>query len=111
MFLEADGSEPSDEQKRLTFIQMLPGDIATYVSMHMELEEYRTFTSLKRFALKYVKVVQNLKRKPAPTHALYDRVMEQQSRAYDQDEQQQLEEQQQQEEMPGRGVTPYFNRN
>ena len=41
---------------------MLPVDIATYITMHMELPEYNTYEKLYKFILKYVKVIRNLKR-------------------------------------------------
>ena len=59
----ADGQEPPDEQKRLTLLTMLPAEVSAYVAMHLELPDLASFTGLKRFMLKYVKVLQNLRRK------------------------------------------------
>ena len=50
-------------QERLSFTEMLPADINVYVTMHVDLDEYGSLTALKRFMLKYVKVLQNLMRK------------------------------------------------
>ena len=55
---------PEESQERLAFIEMLPADINVYIAMHMDFEEHRTLQALKRFTRKYVKVLQNLKRKP-----------------------------------------------
>ena len=63
LFRAADGPEPPDEQKRLTLLTMLPAEVFAYVAMHLELPEHAIFMSLKRFTLKYVKVLQNLRRK------------------------------------------------
>ena len=35
LFKAAQGSEPADETKRLTLLQMLPQDVSAYVAMHM----------------------------------------------------------------------------
>ena len=40
--------------------------------MHMDLDEYRSPMALKRFTLKYVKVLQNLERKPGGVHLVGD---------------------------------------
>ena len=42
---------------------MLPAEVSAYVAMHLEMPELATFTGLKRFTLKYVRVLQKLKRK------------------------------------------------
>ena len=63
LFTAADGAEPPDEQKRLTLLTMLPAEVSAYVAMHLELPELSSFAGLKRFTLKYVKVLQNLKPK------------------------------------------------
>ena len=48
---------------------MLPVEIAAYISMHWEQPEYSTFSALKKFVFKYIKVLQNLKRPTArPAH-------------------------------------------
>ena len=48
---------------------MLPTEIGAYISMHWEQPEYSTFTSLKKFVFRYIKVLQNLKRTTArPAH-------------------------------------------
>ena len=41
---------------------MLPQDMNTYVSMHMEM--YPTYDALLKFTMKYVKVLQSQERKP-----------------------------------------------
>ena len=64
LYTESGGVLPEESQERLAFIEMLPADINVYITMHMDLEDHRTLQALKRFTLKYVKVLQNLKRKP-----------------------------------------------
>ena len=69
LFKAAHGSEPTDETKRLTLLQMLQQDVSAYAVMHMELPELSTFSGMKRVTMKYVKVIQNLRRKGrAPAH-------------------------------------------
>ena len=63
LFRAAGGTGPPDEQKRPTLPTMLPAELSAYVAMHLELPELSTFSGLKRFTLKYVKVLQNLNRK------------------------------------------------
>ena len=71
LFLKAGGSPPPDSQKRITFIRMLPVEVGAYVSMHWELPEYASFSALKKFAFKYVKVLRNLKKSSArPAHLI-----------------------------------------
>ena len=64
LYTASGGVLPEESQERLAFIEMLPADINVYITMHMDLEEHKTLQALKRFTLKYVKVLQNLKRKP-----------------------------------------------
>ena len=45
----------ADEQRRLIFVEMLPGDVSTYVMLHMA--QYPTFDTLSKFVKDYVKVV------------------------------------------------------
>ena len=52
--------------KRMTLIQMLPMEIATYISMHEALPEYKSFESLKRLVFKYIRTLRNLKRTGPP---------------------------------------------
>ena len=70
LFREADGVEPGDEQKKITMIQILPQEVATYVAMHLELPELASYAGIRKFTLKYVKVIQNLKKNKAPTHVV-----------------------------------------
>ena len=70
MFVAADGDAPTGDMKRMTLVQMLPMEIATYISMHKALPEYKTFDSLKRFVFKYVRTLRSLKRAPRAAHLL-----------------------------------------
>ena len=69
--MKAGGNKLDDSTRRLALIEMLPIDIASYITMHLELPEYATYESLKRFVLKYVKVQRNLRRAGhTPPHIL-----------------------------------------
>ena len=48
------------QAQKLAFLEMLPGQIAAHVTMHMELDAYDTYDNLVRFTHKYVKVLQGL---------------------------------------------------
>ena len=52
LFKEAGGTEPPDEQRRISLIRMLPVEIAAYISMHWEEPQYSTFVELKKFIFK-----------------------------------------------------------
>ena len=68
LFLKAGGQPMADSQRRLALIDMLPPDISSYITMHLDLPEYASYDGLRKFVLKYVKVQKNLKRaghKPA----------------------------------------------
>ena len=56
----------------LSLIQMLPLDIASYITMHaMDLPAYATYESLKRFVMKYVRTLKTLHRgSQRPAHLL-----------------------------------------
>ena len=49
---------------------MLPVEINAYVTMHWELDEYKGFNALKRFVLKFVRVLKNIKRTARPVHLI-----------------------------------------
>ena len=46
LFVAADGMAPTDVTKRMTLIQILPMDIAAYVSLHESLPDLRTFSEV-----------------------------------------------------------------
>ena len=52
---------------------MLPRDVCAYVTMHKHLPEYTKFADLKKFALKYVKVISSLNRTAKQGVHLVDR--------------------------------------
>ena len=63
-----------EEQTRMTLIQMLPMEVRAYVSLHKALPEYKAFVALRRFVLKLVLVLRNLKKAPVrPTHLFEER--------------------------------------
>jgi hypothetical protein len=76
LFSAAGGALPGPDQKRLSFIAMMPPDVSAHVSMHMELPQYATYSSLKTFALKYVKVMQGIsaaRRRTRPARVVEER--------------------------------------
>ena len=70
MFVAAHGDAPTGDMKRMTLIQMLPMEIAAYISMHEALPEYKAFGSLKRFVFKYIRTLRNLRTGPRAAHLL-----------------------------------------
>ena len=89
LFKAAGGPEPTCAVKRLTFIDMLPSDIGTYVTMHLEL--YPTYVSLYKFTIKYVKVLKDMKSKHhKPAHLIEEQLEQEEEQSqggdYDEDE-------------------------
>ena len=74
-FATAGGRAPAQDQQRLSFISFLPPDVSAYVSMHLDLPEYDTYTKLRAFALKCAKLLQSL----AATRTKSTYLVEQQS--------------------------------
>ena len=56
---------------------MMPAEVSAYVARHLELPELASVTGLKRFTLKYVKVLQNLRRKEPsrPAHLVEQKAL------------------------------------
>ena len=54
---------PSDEVRRMAFIEMLPTDVQTHVTMHMDEPEFNTYNKVKKYVLRYVKVCNSRKTK------------------------------------------------
>ena len=48
---------PAPDLERLALIDMLPAEVITSVTMHMDLPEFDTLQKLKRFVFKYTKVL------------------------------------------------------
>ena len=71
LFTAAGGVAPPDSSKRLTFIDMIPPDISSYVLMHMEM--YPSYDSLRKFVMKYVRVQKSIKGRQARPAHLVDR--------------------------------------
>ena len=59
MFMEADGKFPDAETMRLAFVAMLPHEVYTYVSLHLDMEEYDSVGKLEKFVLKYAKLLRH----------------------------------------------------
>jgi len=61
-FESADGVLPAPDQQQLALIGLLPPDISSNVIMEMEKPGFETFSAIKKYALKLVKVLQSQKR-------------------------------------------------
>ena len=83
LFAEADGPPQDEQSRRISLVGILPQEINAYITMHWELPEYKTYNNLKKFILKYVKVLKSIKVATArPVHAVGHATSEQQEIAY-----------------------------
>ena len=57
LFKVAGGRAPEGDAKRIAFVKLLPPDVRANVTLHQDMPAYQDFTELKRFALKYIKVM------------------------------------------------------
>jgi hypothetical protein len=62
LFMKAGGKIPDDSTRRLALIELLPLEVASYVTLHIDLPDLATYDKLRKFVLKYVKIQKNLKR-------------------------------------------------
>ena len=53
----AGGREPEGDAKRIAFVKLLPSDVRAHITLHQDMPTYQASTELKRFALKYIKVM------------------------------------------------------
>ena len=60
LFKSAGGREPDGDAKRIAFIKLHPPDVRAHVTLHQDMPQYQDFVELKRFALKYIKVLLGL---------------------------------------------------
>ena len=60
LFKAVGGREPEGDAKRMAFIKVLPPDVRARVTFHQDMPQYQDFVDLKRFALKYIKVMLGL---------------------------------------------------
>ena len=51
MLTEADGKLPDAETIRLAFVAMLAHEVYTYVSLHLDLEEYNRLAKFEKLSL------------------------------------------------------------
>ena len=63
LMVENGASLPNDETRRLAFVEMLPAEINAYITMRLDDPSFDTFSNIKKYALKYVKVLQKQKKK------------------------------------------------
>ena len=61
LFTEADGKLPEPDIIRLSFVGMLPHEVSTYVSLHLDMQEYKSLGKLNKFVLKYAKPLMSRK--------------------------------------------------
>ena len=69
IFTEANGVLPDAETMRLAIVAMLPHEVYTYVSLHLDDEQYATIGKLKKLVLKCAKILLSRKR-PRPAHVV-----------------------------------------
>ena len=67
-FRQAQGECPSDDQKRLILVDMLPSDMAPYITLQLGL--YPSYEALQKYILQYCKVMGNMRRSHKPVHLL-----------------------------------------
>ena len=60
LFKAAGGREPEGDAERIAFIKFLSPDVRAHVTLHEDMPQYQDFVELKRFALKYTKVMLGL---------------------------------------------------
>ena len=73
LYKKAGGAEPTDADRRLTLLQILPAEIAAHATMHMDSPEHDTYLKLKKYVIKYVKTLKGIKRSGArPAHLVDD---------------------------------------
>ena len=63
LMVENGGEMPSDETRRMAFVEMLPPDIMSHVMMNIDLPGFETFNKVKKYTLRYIKVLQKSKNK------------------------------------------------
>ena len=64
LFAEADGKLPEDSNQRLVLNDMLPPDVSSNVLMHMDMPGYEMYDKIKKYAVKFVKIMLNQRRRP-----------------------------------------------
>ena len=62
-FTEADGKLPDAETMRLAFVAILPHEVYTYVSLHLDMEEYNSLMKVEKCVMKYAELLM-VRRKP-----------------------------------------------
>ena len=63
LMVENGGESQSDETKRLALIEMLPPEINSYVTLHMDEPRYDSFEKVKKFAKKFANILLKQKKK------------------------------------------------
>ena len=70
LFQLAGGVVPDNEARRMSLINMLPLELSAHVTMQMGNAEVDSYEKLKKYVLKYIKIMQNLKGRARPAHLL-----------------------------------------
>ena len=61
LMLENGGALPDDESRRVAFIEMLPDELSVHATMRLDDPDFDSFTKVKKWALKYGKVLLSTK--------------------------------------------------
>ena len=62
LMIENGGELPSDETRRLAYVEMLPPDLNTHVSMKLDEPEFATFTKLRNYVDRYLQLLRRQRR-------------------------------------------------
>ena len=54
LMVENGGEMPSDETRRMAFVEMLPPDLMSHVMMNIDLPGFETFNKVKKYTLRYI---------------------------------------------------------
>ena len=68
LFQLAGGTAPDSESRRMSLIGMLPLELSAHVTMQLGNADMDTYEKLKKYVLKYIKVLTNLKGRSRPAH-------------------------------------------
>ena len=70
LFTAAGGKAPEGDAQRIAFIKLLPPSVAAHVTLYADNQEFSEYTALKRFALRYIKIMMGLDAQRATTRPL-----------------------------------------
>ena len=66
LFTTAEDDAPTGDRQTLVFVKLLPLNVAAYVTLHLDLPEYREISALKKFSSKYIEVMTGVNAQASP---------------------------------------------